>query len=53
MSATHRSLRFVNPALGREKVTGAPFLRIPNHPHQLVGVIGSQVVVSDAEVQVA
>jgi CheY-like chemotaxis protein len=38
----------------REKVTGAPCLRIPYHPHQLVGVIGQLTgrLVSD-EVQVA
>jgi CheY-like chemotaxis protein len=39
----------------REKVTGAPCLRIPYHPHQLVGLIGQLTgrVVSDEEAQVA
>jgi CheY-like chemotaxis protein len=38
-----------------EKVTGAPCLRIPYHPHQLVGLIGQLTgrVVSDEEAQVA
>ena len=39
----------------REKVTEAPCLRIPYHPHQLVDVIGQLTgrLVSDEEAQVA
>jgi CheY-like chemotaxis protein len=66
--ALAKSARAINPKLAviytshmpqrvpeREKVTGAPCLRIPYHPHQLVGVIGQLTgrLVSDDEVQVA